>query len=84
MHAGRINAALDAGGLVVLSPLGYSPSGQAFNLAADELAADTAVALAADKFIAFDSDGYARDPDGTPITELSPTAAASLLDGAQI
>ena len=83
VHAPRINAALDAGGLVMLSPLGYSPSGQAFNLAADELAADVAIALAADKLIAFDSDGYARDPDGAPITELSPTAAASILDGTQ-
>ena len=80
VHGARIQGALDAGALVLLSPLGYSPSGQAFNLAADELAADVAIALGADKLIAFDGDGYARGASGEPITELSPTAASSLLE----
>jgi amino-acid N-acetyltransferase len=83
VHAQRIRTALDGGGLVILSPLGYSPSGQPFNLAADELAADVAIALSADKLIAFDSDGYARDATGAAVTELSPTAASSLLDANQ-
>ena len=84
VHTERVRAALDAGALVLLSPFGYSPSGQAFNLAADELAADMAVALAADKLITFDADGYARDESGQPVTELSPTAADSLLDQANM
>lgn len=37
--------------LVVLSPLGYSPTGEVFNLALGDVAAATAVALKADKLI---------------------------------
>jgi amino-acid N-acetyltransferase len=45
VHSQRIRTLLDARALVMLSPVGYSPSGQAFNLASDELAADVALAL---------------------------------------
>jgi amino-acid N-acetyltransferase len=37
--------------LVLLSPLGYSPTGEVFNLALEDVAASTAVALKADKLI---------------------------------
>lgn len=40
---------LDLGAIVILPCLGYSPSGEIFNLAADELAIATAIALKADK-----------------------------------
>ena len=50
----RVNTLLDAGSIVLMSPKGYSPSGQAFNLAAEELAADVSVALNADKLSMLD------------------------------
>ncbi|MBI4205461.1 MAG: amino-acid N-acetyltransferase [Betaproteobacteria bacterium] len=37
--------------LVLLSPLGYSPSGEVFNLSVEDVAASTAIALKADKLI---------------------------------
>lgn len=37
--------------IVLLSSIGYSPSGQVFNLSAEEVAAETAIALQADKLI---------------------------------
>jgi amino-acid N-acetyltransferase len=37
--------------LVLLSPLGYSPTGAVFNLALEDVAASAAIALAADKLI---------------------------------
>ncbi|MCW5606337.1 MAG: amino-acid N-acetyltransferase [Burkholderiales bacterium] len=37
--------------LVLLSPLGYSPTGEVFNLALEDIAASTAIALQADKLI---------------------------------
>ena len=80
-HAQRIeNAALSTGALVLLSPVGYSPSGQAFNLAADELSADVALALNADKLLAFDTESYVTDTTGQPQTILSPTRLDELLD----
>ena len=44
---------LDAGHLVVLPPLGHSLTGDVFNLPVDEVAERVAVALGADKLVAF-------------------------------
>ncbi|MDT7928072.1 amino-acid N-acetyltransferase [Tepidimonas sp.] len=43
--------ALDMGALVLLSPFGFSPTGEAFNLNMEEVATSVAVALQADKLI---------------------------------
>lgn len=80
VHEQRVRSALDAGNLVLLSPIGYSPSGQPFNLAADELAAETALALGADKLIMFDAEGYVRDEHGQALPDLVPADLESLLD----
>ena len=56
--------------LLLVSPLGYSLSGQMFNLHGSALAADVAVALGADKLIYLASDNGVPDTDGTVITEL--------------
>jgi amino-acid N-acetyltransferase len=42
---------LDGGQLVLLTPIGYSATGEAFNLATPEVAAAAAIALCADKLI---------------------------------
>ena len=49
--ADALAASLDAGAMALLGPLGYSPTGEVFNLFAEEVAARTAVALGADKLI---------------------------------
>jgi amino-acid N-acetyltransferase len=59
MHTGevrRIDAAaiqkrLEGNELVLLSPLGYSPTGEVFNLVLEDVAASTAIALRAEKLI---------------------------------
>lgn len=51
-----IRTLLDADAIVLLSPLGYSPSGQVFNLQSEELAAATAAAVGADKLILLQSE----------------------------
>ncbi|MEZ5560104.1 MAG: amino-acid N-acetyltransferase [Pseudomonadales bacterium] len=80
VHSGRIRAALESRALVLLSPIGYSPSGQAFNLASDELAAEVALALKADKLIMFDPHGYVRDAEGRNRANLTAAELDSLLD----
>jgi len=80
IHSERIRTLLDARALVVLSPLGYSRSGQVFNLAADELAAEAAMALRADKLIMFDATGYVQDEEGRDCTDLGPAELEALLD----
>jgi amino-acid N-acetyltransferase len=59
MHSGlvrRVDAvairrAIDIGALVLLSPFGFSPTGEAFNLTMEDVATSTAIALRADKLI---------------------------------
>ncbi|HGG60699.1 MAG TPA: amino-acid N-acetyltransferase [Gammaproteobacteria bacterium] len=51
VDAEAIRLQLDNHQCVLLSPLGYSPTGEVFNLRAEEVARETAVALKADKLI---------------------------------
>jgi len=83
IHAQRLKAALDMRALLLLSPIGYSPSGQAYNLASDELAADIALALKADKLILFAEDGYVHDPTGRQRTHLIPGELDVIIDHPQ-
>jgi amino-acid N-acetyltransferase len=46
-----IRAAIDIGALVLLSPFGFSPTGEAFNLTMEDVATSTAIALQADKLL---------------------------------
>jgi amino-acid N-acetyltransferase len=51
VHAAAIRKRLGDNELVLLSPLGYSPTGEVFNLALEDVAASTAMALGAEKLI---------------------------------
>lgn len=48
---GAIRRAIDIGALVLLSPFGFSPTGEAFNLTMEDVATSTAIALQADKLV---------------------------------
>lgn len=71
---------LDAGAIPVLGPIGYSPGGEIFNLAYEDLAASMAAALRADKFIALDDDDGLLDRDGALIGEMSPSDLESWME----
>jgi amino-acid N-acetyltransferase len=51
IHALAIQKRLEDGEIVLLSPIGYSPTGEIFNLTLEDVAAHTAAALSADKLI---------------------------------
>ncbi len=76
---------LDFGAMVLLSPFGFSPTGEAFNLTMEELATSVAVALQADKLIFLtEVPGIRSDPtlpasDDNPIDTELPLAAAQKL-----
>lgn len=81
VDASAIAAALDLGGIVLLSPLGYSATGEIFNLHAEEVATETAIALGADKLLfLMERPGVAGDGDGV-VNQLSPAAAERWLAG---
>ncbi|MBT0586084.1 amino-acid N-acetyltransferase [Alteromonas oceanisediminis] len=48
-----INDHLNDGSIVLLSPMGYSPTGEVFNLSHEDVATQAAIALRADKLIVF-------------------------------
>ncbi|CAN5497446.1 amino-acid N-acetyltransferase [soil metagenome] len=78
---------LDFGAMVLISPFGFSPTGEAFNLAMEEVATSVAIALQADKLIfVTEVPGIRMDPaapesEDNPIdTELPLAAAEKLLE----
>ena len=93
MHSGvvrRVDAAamrraIDIGALVLLSPFGFSPTGEAFNLQMEEVATATAIALQADKLLFITEIAGIHetlaDPDSAIDTELALADARRLLAG---
>ncbi|CAM4394428.1 amino-acid N-acetyltransferase [Bordetella tumbae] len=71
--------AIERGSIVLLSPLGFSPTGDAFNLAMEDLATSVAVALRAEKLIFLSSSPGVLSPDGSVDTELARVDADALL-----
>jgi amino-acid N-acetyltransferase len=91
MHSGlvrRVDAvairrAIDIGALVLLSPFGFSPTGEAFNLTMEDVATSTAIALRADKLLFLtEMPGIRENPqdaDAAIDTELALADAKRLL-----
>ncbi len=71
---------LDHNELVLLSPIGYSPTGEIFNLALEDVAASAAIALNADKLIfLMDSAGVLTGKHAELKHELTCTQAERLI-----
>lgn len=51
INAPAIHSRLEQGDVVLISPLGYSPTGEIFNLTMENVATETAIALRAEKLI---------------------------------
>ena len=74
-----IQKRLDDGEMVLLSPLGYSPTGEAFNLSLEDVAVSAAIALDADKLIfLMDSPGV-FNVRGELLREMTSQKAKNLL-----
>jgi amino-acid N-acetyltransferase len=73
-----ISGCLDAGNIAIVSPVGYSPTGEVFNLAMEDVAVATASALRAEKLV-FLSDAPVEDKEGELLPELTAQEAAELL-----
>ncbi len=65
---------LESGALVLLSPIGFSPTGEAFNLAMEEVATSVAMALQADKLI------FLTEKPGLRVRPLEPEAEDNPID----
>ena len=67
-----INRQLDERSIVLLSPLGYSPTGEIFNLACEDVATRAAIDLGADKLLLFGAEDGLLDEHGQLVRELRP------------
>ena len=74
-----IRQQMDAGNVVLLSPLGCSPTGELFNLNAEDVASTAAIALGADKMIVLGDGIRIEDSEQRLLRELSPQEAGRLL-----
>ena len=79
IDAEGIKAQLRLGNIVILSPLGASPTGETFNLAMEEVAEATAVAISADKLIFLTDSQGVMDADSKLLDEMTTDAADRLI-----
>jgi len=79
MDGESMRMSLSHGKVVLLSPLGFSPTGQAFNPSMEDVASATASALRADKLIFITEVPGVPDPVGKLIPELSLRTAVERL-----
>jgi amino-acid N-acetyltransferase len=76
--ADAIRSRLDAGEIVLISPIGYSPTGEVFNLTLEEVATATAIALGAEKLVFILDHGKNEDAQGRPVNRLTASQALKL------
>ncbi|HZX28596.1 MAG TPA: amino-acid N-acetyltransferase [Telluria sp.] len=77
--ADTITGILDTDSLVLLSPLGFSPTGEIFNLTMEDVAVSAAIELHADKLIFITETPMMYDQAGVEIRELSSHQAEAVL-----
>lgn len=74
IDAASIKQRLDSDAVVLVSPLGYSPTGEVFNLSATDVAVATAHALHADKLLFLLEEDLVTDGGGSVQREIMPEA----------
>ena len=74
INAPLIKQLIDAGSIVLLSSLGFSPTGEAFNLRYEDVASATAKALQADKLI------FVHTDQATPTTDIELQSMDTFID----
>ena len=88
LHTGEVRAIdsaaikqrLDDGAIVLISAIGYSPTGEIFNLTLEDTATHTAIALTSQKLVfMIDTDGV-LDAEGDLIETMTTTDAQALVD----
>jgi len=74
-----IRRRLDLEETVLLSPLGYSPTGEIFNLTLEDVATSVAIELKADKLIFLMETSGVMDPKGQLLSELTAHQAEEII-----
>ena len=83
IDAVAIQRRLDQNEIVLLSPIGYSPTGEVFNLTVEDVATHAAIALKAEKLIFLMDAPGVTDAKGRLIKDLTTQHAAKLVKSAR-
>lgn len=75
INCDAINEQLNHGSIVLVGPVGVSVTGESFNLSSEDVAAEVAIRIKADKLISFCAEQGVMDKDGKVITDLFPVDA---------
>ncbi len=75
-----IHRQLEDGAIVLLSPIGYSPTGEAFNLNYEDIATQAAVSIGAEKLIMFSASEGISDNTGNLLKMISLNEVPRCLD----
>jgi amino-acid N-acetyltransferase len=70
---------LDDGAVALMPPIGYSPTGEVFNLSAADVAGSAAAALGADKLIFLTESAGLEDTQGCPVSNVLAQDVPALL-----
>ncbi|HWQ94972.1 MAG TPA: amino-acid N-acetyltransferase [Gammaproteobacteria bacterium] len=84
VDAQALKKTLDDNAVVLLSPLGYSPTGEVFNLSAEDVATAVAVELHADKLLCLTESMGLTDANKHLIRQLTLGEAQKLLSGKRV
>ncbi len=79
VHAKAIHGQLEKGNIVLLSPLGYSITGEVFNLHAEDVATEAATALKADKLIFLMDQPVRQQADNSLLRQITPAEMQALI-----
>jgi amino-acid N-acetyltransferase len=79
IDSGAIHAQLDQNNVVLISPIGYSPSGEVFNLSAEQVATAVAIALKAEKLVLLTEHSCCNPDNAQPIQQMTTAEAETFL-----
>ena len=79
IDSAAIHQQLDQNNVVLISPIGYSPSGEMFNLSAEQVATAVAIALKAEKLILLTEQSCCNLDNGEQIRQMTTDEADAFL-----
>ena len=80
IDSAAIHQQLDQNNVVLISPVGYSPSGEVFNLSAEQVATEVSIALKAEKLVLLTEQGCCNPENGVQIQQMTTTEAKIFLE----
>jgi len=80
IDSAAIHQQLDQDNVVLISPIGYSPSGEIFNLSAEQVATAVAIALKAEKLVLLTEQNCCNPDSGEQVQQMTTAEVSAFLE----